>query len=118
MLERLTQAMVIAGWASCIWAPVIIGMTVRRPGYKWPAVAGVATAMLALFGGIYALSQPALDCESLEEFEKILCWEGNAGKAVIMGMTMITMIPAVLLVSAILYICRDVSKPEPRKAAH
>jgi len=118
VLEYLARATVLAGWTSLIWAPLIVGVIVRRPRYKWPAVAGAAATMLALFVGIYALSQPAADCESLEEFQKILCAEGYAAQGFVMGITMLTMTLAVLLASAILFICRDTSEHETRKVAH
>lgn len=119
MLENLGQVMLILAWTSLVWAPSIIDLTSRRPRYRWPAPASVAAAMIALFGAISASFQPATDCESLEEFKKTLCWKENAGIAVIMGITIITMIPAALLASVFLLTgCLTGHKRETRKAAH
>lgn len=112
----------ITGWTSLIWAPLTIGFTVRNARWRWPAAVGVAAILLAISSvmfNVVAAIKPAPDCESLEEFQKIRCWEGQAALAWIRGTTMLAMIPAALLASVIFYFgWRNSRNFETRKVAH
>lgn len=111
--------MLILAWTSIVWAPSIIDLTSRNLRYRWPAVASVAATMIVVFSAIYASYQSILICESLEEFQRTVCWKENAGMAVITGIAMIIMILAALLTSVYLLIgCLSGHNRETRKVAH